>query len=232
MANSGPISNGSKAHYSVLAYRGVIDAMPVYRTIYLVDDDPAVCHSLSVFLETSGYSVRVFPSAEAFLEEAESMAEGIMLLDQRMTRMSGLELQAELTRRGTVFPTIFITGHGDVQMSVKALKGGAIDFLEKPFIDEDLLASISEAFARADDSKKHRDRIAAIRKCQASLTARELEVMHNVVAGMSNRNMAELLGVSDRTIEVHRSRVMTKMKAKSLPDLVRKYALCEEASLQ
>ena len=205
--------------------------MPVNRTIFLVDDDAAVCHALSVFLEASGYSVRTFPSAEAFLEEAEDVAEGVMLLDQRMTGMSGLELQAELARRGIDLPIIFITGHGDVQMSVKAVKAGAIDFLEKPFSDEDLLASIREAFSRADDSKKYRDLIAELRKSHASLTAREREVMQHVVAGMSNRNLAELLGVSDRTIEVHRSRVMKKMGAESLPDLVRKYAMCQKASL-
>ena len=209
----------------------MIDAMPVNKTIFLVDDDAAVRHALSVFLETCGYSVRTFLSAEAFLEEAEDAAEGVMLLDQRMTGMSGLELQAELATRGIDLPIIFITGHGDVQMSVKAVKAGAIDFLEKPFSDEDLIASIREAFSRADDSKKHRDLIAELRKCHASLTAREREVMQYVVAGMSNRNLAEQLNVSDRTIEVHRSRVMKKMGADSLPDLVRKYAMCQKASL-
>ena len=205
--------------------------MPVNKTIFLVDDDAAVCHALAVFLEASGYNVRTFLSAEAFLEEAEDAAEGVMLLDQRMTGMPGLELQAELARRGIDLPIIFITGHGDVQMSVKAVKAGAIDFLEKPFSDEDLIASIREAFSCVDDSKKSRDLIAELRKCHASLTAREREVMQYVVAGMSNRNLAEQLNVSDRTIEVHRSRVMKKMGAESLPDLVRKYAMCQKASL-
>jgi len=205
--------------------------MLVNRTIFLVDDDAAVRHALSVFLETCGYSVRTFLSAEVFLEEAEDAVEGVMLLDQRMTGMSGLELQAELARRGMDLPIIFITGHGDVQMSVKAIKAGAIDFLEKPFSDEDLIASIREAFSLADDSKQYRDLIAELRKCHASLTIREREVMRYVVAGMSNRNLAEQLSVSDRTIEVHRSRVMKKMGAESLPDLVRKYAMCQKASL-
>lgn len=205
--------------------------MPASRTIFLVDDNTAVCHALSVFLDAYGYSTRTFPSAEAFLAEADSATDGIMLLDQRMTGMTGMELQAELARRGFDLPIIFITGHGNVQMSVKALKAGAIDFLEKPFTQKDLLASVREAFTCADDSKKHRKKIAEIRKCHASLTNREREVMQHVVAGMSNRNLAEVLGVCDRTIEVHRSRVMTKMKAESLPDLVRKYALCQEAGL-
>jgi RNA polymerase sigma factor (sigma-70 family) len=201
--------------------------MPINRTIFLIDDDAAVRHALSVFLESSGYSVRSFHSAEAFLEETECSEKGVILLDQRMTGMSGLELQAELARRGIALPIIFITGHGDVQMSVKAIKAGAIDFLEKPLNNEDLLASIREAFARAEDSKKDHDLFAELRKCHASLTAREREVIQHVVAGMSNRNLAELLDVSDRTIEVHRSRGMKKMRAESVPDLVRKYAMCQ-----
>jgi RNA polymerase sigma factor (sigma-70 family) len=201
--------------------------MPASRTIFLVDDDPAVCHALSLFLEASGYCVRAYSSAEAFLKETESALEGVMLLDQRMTGMSGLELQAELTRHGADFPIIFITGHGDVRMSVKAVKAGAVDFLEKPFSNEDLLTSIREAFSLADARKKQHDMIAGLRKCHASLTAREREVMQHVVAGMSNRNLAERLGVSDRTIEVHRYRIMKKMGAESLPDLVRKYAMCQ-----
>jgi FixJ family two-component response regulator len=205
------------------------------RNVLLVDDDAAVCHALSVFLETSGYGVKTFPSAEAFLEDAAgSTVDGIMLLDQRMTGMSGLELQAELSKRGIDLPIIFITGHGDVgdvRMSVKAVKAGAINFLEKPFSNEDLLASIKEAFSHADNSRKHRGQVAALRKRQASLTSREREVVKHVVAGMSNRALGDLLGVCDRTIEVHRSRVMKKMGAESLPDLVRKYAMCQKGRL-
>jgi len=201
--------------------------MRVNKNIFLVDDDAAVCHALSVFLESSGYSVRSFFSAETFLEETEGAAEGVILLDQSMTGgMSGLELQAELARRGIALPIIFITGHGDVQMSVKAIKAGAIDFLEKPFNNEDLLAGIREAFAHADDSKKDRDLFAECRQCLSSLTPREREVMQHVVDGMSNRRVAELLGVSDRTIEVHRSRAMEKMGVESITDLVRKCAVC------
>jgi len=205
--------------------------MPVNRTIFLVDDDAAVCHALSVFLEVSGYGVKTFLSAEAFLEATGRTVEGIMLLDQRMTGMTGLELQAKLARRGIDLPIIFITGHGDVRMSVKAVKAGAIDFLEKPFSNEDLLASIKEAFTRARASRKHRGQFAALRKNYAGLTAREREVLQHVVAGLSNREMAEMLGLSDRTIEIHRSRTMKKMGAESLPDLVRKYAMCQEAGL-
>jgi len=203
--------------------------MPVKRRIFLVDDDLAVCHALSVFLEASGYLVRTFNSAEAFINGTADAADGILLLDQRMTGMSGLELQAELGRRCIHLPIIFISGHGDVQMSVKAVKAGAIDFLEKPFSNEDLLASIREAFLRFDEYKKHTDTVNSVRERYACLTQREREVMRYVVAGLSNRQMAERLGVSDRTVEVHRSRGMKKMAARSLPDLVRKYALCKDS---
>jgi FixJ family two-component response regulator len=198
------------------------------RTVFLVDDDAAVCHALSMFLETSGFSVRTFSSAEAFLEYADVTMDGVMLLDQRMTGMTGLELQAELAKRGIVLPIIFITGHGDVQMSVKAIKGGALDFLEKPFSNQELLNSVREAFSLADASRKQRNQMTALRYSFDSLTTREREVLEHVIAGQSNRHMADLLGVSDRTIEVHRSRVMKKMGADSLPDLVRKYAMLKK----
>jgi len=142
-----------------------------------------------------------------------------------------LELQAELGKRGIELPIIFITGHGDVRMSVKAVRAGAINFLEKPFSNEDLLASIKEAFSHADASRKYRSQVAALRKRHASLTSREREVIQHVVAGMSNRALGDLLGVCDRTIEVHRARVMKKMGAESLPDLVRKYAMFQKGSL-
>ena len=202
--------------------------MRTSRTVFLIDDDDAVCHALTVFLEAAGYRVRSFSSAEAFLEAADSKLEGVMVLDQRMTGMSGLELQTELNRRGAAPSIIFISGHGDVQMSVKAIKAGATNFLEKPFNNDELLTSIREAFSQADKSKKQRDLTSEIRKCHASLTDREKEVLQHVVTGMSNRHLADLLGVSDRTVEVHRSRGMKKMGAESLPDLVRKYALCQK----
>ena len=205
--------------------------MRANRTVFLIDDDDAVCHALSVFLEASGYRVRSFSSAEAFLEAADSTLEGVMVLDQRMTGMSGLELQTELNRRGAAPSIIFISGHGDVQMSVKAIKAGATNFLEKPFNNDELLTSIREAFSQAGKGKKQRDLTSEIRKCHASLTDREKEVLQHVVAGMSNRHLAELLGVSDRTVEVHRSRGMKKMGPESLPDLVQKYDMCLKAGL-
>ena len=192
-----------------------------------MDDDAAASCAISAFLGTSGYSVKSFPSAEAFLEVAEDAMEGIMLLDLRMTGMSGIELQSELPKRGFELPIIFITGYGDVQTSVKAIKAGAIDFIEKPVSNDDLLASIREAFSRVNDRKKHTE----LRKCHASLTEREWEVLKHVVAGKSNRYIAELLRLSNRTIEVHRARIMKKMEAESIPDLVQKYDICQKAGL-
>ena len=201
------------------------------RHVFLVDDDMAVCHALSVFLESCGYCVSTYSSAESFLAEAAGAREGVMLLDQRMTGMSGLELQHELGRRHIDLPIIFITGHGDVQMSVKAVKAGALDFLEKPFSNEALLKSVEEAFLQFDSLQTHRDSVAEMSRRYACLTEREREVMKYIVAGLSNRQLAKRLGVSDRTIEVHRSRGMKKMGADSLPDLVRKYALCRDGDL-
>ena len=205
--------------------------MRVNKTIILVDDDEAIRCALSSFVRMSGYSVKSFPSAESFLEEVDGAVEGVMLLDQRMTGMSGLELQAALPRRGIDLPIIFMTGHGDVQMSVRAMKAGAIDFLEKPFSHETMLASIKEASLRLDKSKKQRNLTTVLKKCYASLSEREREVMKHVVAGLSNRQLGERLGISERTIEIHRSKIMKKMEADSLPDLVRKYEACQKAGL-
>lgn len=202
--------------------------MQITKQVYLVDDDAAVCHALSVFLERVGYHVRVFDCAENFLAVADETLQGVMLLDQRMTGMTGLELQQELGKRGVVLPIIFITGHGDVRMSVKAMKAGAVNFLEKPFSNEELVTVLREAFARVDENIKRHDDVVELKSRVDSLTEREQEVMACVVAGMSNREMADQMGVSDRTVEVHRARVMKKMGAESLPDLVRKHALCQQ----
>jgi two-component system response regulator FixJ len=202
--------------------------MTAQRQIYLVDDDAAVCHALSLFLRNSGFRVDTFSCAEDFLKAVNDAMSGVMLLDQRMTGMTGLELQAALGTRGNDLPIIFITGHGDVRMSVNAIKAGAVNFLEKPFSNEELLGMLVEAFVCLDETRDLHNKVDELRRCHASLTEREREVMQYVVAGMSNRALADQLGVSDRTIEVHRARGMKKMGAESLPDLVRKYALCQQ----
>ena len=200
--------------------------MTAQKQIYLVDDDAAVCHALSLFLRNSGFRVDIFSCAEDFLKAVNDAMAGVILLDQRMTGMTGLQLQAALGKRGNELPIIFITGHGDVRMSVNAIKAGAVNFLEKPFSNEELLVMLGEAFACLDETRDLHKQVDELRRCRASLTEREREVMRYVVAGMSNRALADRLGVSDRTIEVHRARGMKKMGAQSLPDLVRKYALC------
>jgi len=190
-------------------------------SIFLVDDDDAVRHALKLYLERENISVHDFSSAEALLETIDDKDGSLLVLDIRMKNMSGLELQTELKRREIDLPVIFITGHGDVQSSVLAMKEGAADFIEKPFENEILLDSIQRAFIESSKQNEQKALKAALKARFESLTPREQEVMGYVVDGVSNKQMATLLGVSDRTIEVHRSRVMTKMSATSLPKLVR-----------
>ncbi len=200
--------------------------MDVKWPIFLVDDDAAVRDALCLYLEGSGFMVKTFASAEAFLDEIDDLGRGVLVLDQRMTGMSGLELQSELKARGVDLPTIFITGHGDVPMSVRAMKEGATDFLEKPFRNSDLLASIEQILSH--DAEKMEDYLhkARIREKYNNLTPREKEVMEHIVRGLPNKSVAQLLGVSMRTVEAHRGRVMEKMDARSLPDLVRMSDFC------
>jgi two-component system response regulator FixJ len=197
------------------------------NSVYLIDDDAAVRHALRVFLESAGFLVRTYASALDFLRECDKIAGGVLLLDQRMPGMSGMELQARLDQLEIFMPIIFITGHGDIQMSVAAMKAGAMDFLEKPFDNNELLKRIREALKKSADKRREwKEQFDTEQRC-ATLTVRELEVMRYIVQGKSNRAIAELLGVSNRTIEVHRARVMTKMGADSLPDLVRMAAICK-----
>jgi two-component system response regulator FixJ len=201
--------------------------MARHKKVYLVDDDDAVRHALGVFLESAGFEVSVYASAAAFLEESYSANDGVLLLDQRMPGMSGMELQARLGQLGVYLPVIFITGHGDVQMSVAAMKAGAMDFLEKPFDNSELLQRIREALNKGESKRREWEQQSEAEQRCASLTARELEVMRYIVQGDSNRAIAEQLGLSNRTVEVHRARVMAKMAADSLPDLVRMAAMCK-----
>ena len=194
--------------------------------IYLVDDDAAVRDALCLYLEGTGFVVRAFESAEAFLDDIDALDRGVLVLDQRMTGMSGLELQSQLNARAQEMPIIFITGHGDVPMTVRAMKAGAVDFLEKPFRNSDLLQSIDQALAQDAAKMERYVHKARVREKCNSLTPREREVMAHIVEGLSNKNIAQLLGVSVRTVEAHRGRVMEKMEARSLPELVRMADFC------
>lgn len=189
--------------------------------VYVVDDDQAMRESLRWLIESDGMRVRTFDSADAFLKACRPDWSGCLLLDVRMPGMSGLDLQAYLTRRAICLPVIVITGHGDVAMAVRAMKAGALDFIEKPFNDEALLGSIRNALENDDRARVRRAERTEILARMKDLTPREHEVMDRVTEGLSNREIASAMNVSVKTVEVHRARVMDKMHADSLADLVR-----------
>lgn len=192
-------------------------------TVFLVDDDASVRRALMRLLKAAGYAVQTFASARDFLE-SESVREeraACLVLDVRMPGFTGLDLQRELQAANAVLPIIFITGHGDISMGVKAIKDGAIDFLPKPVNDKDLLKAIEQALARASHDRAERRELDDIRTRVESLTAREREVMTLVVRGLLNKQIAFQLGTVEKTVKVHRARVMEKMKVQSLAELVR-----------
>jgi FixJ family two-component response regulator len=195
--------------------------MTTDATVFIVDDDQAMRTSLQWLIEATGLSVQTYASADVFLASYYPGRAGCLLLDVRMPGMSGLELQSYLAREGYRLPVILITGHGDVAMAVKAMKAGAMDFIEKPFHDEDLLRSIHHALEFDQKHRATRSAKADIAMRLAELTPREHEVMAMVTEGKSNREIAATLGVSAKTVEAHRARVMEKMRAESLAELVR-----------
>ncbi len=190
-------------------------------TVFIVDDDPSMRDSLRWLIESVGLNVEPFANADAFLEEFSGDAPGCLVLDVRMPGTSGMELLDMLKGRGVKLPIIMISGHGDVPMAVQALKRGAIDFLEKPFRDQELLEQISRAIEVDEERRSRAASVAGIRGRLEKLTPREREVMELVVDGYANKQVAAKLGLSEKTIEVHRSRVMSKMRAKTLPCLVK-----------
>ena len=190
-------------------------------TIFVVDDDEGVRNSIRFLLKSVGLATRTLSSASEFLENYKPRQPGCLVLDVRMPGMSGLELQQQLNLRGAIIPVIFITGHGDVPMAVEAMQAGAFDFLQKPFRDQDLIDRIQRALEKDRANRAVLDERAAIRQRLESLTPREREVLDMVASGKPNKIMASDLGVSQRTIEIHRARVMEKMAATSLAQLVR-----------
>jgi two-component system response regulator FixJ len=189
--------------------------------VHVVDDEEAVRNSLGFLLTSSGFAVRTHESATAFLELAPSIRNGCLITDLRMPDMSGIELLHRLREADALLPVIVITGHGDVQMAVEAMKHGALDFIEKPFSDHVLIDSIRRAVDQAAAQISNDTAGEATRERVASLTERELQVLRGVVAGMPNKTIAFDLGLSPRTVEVYRAGLMGKMQAKSLPELVR-----------
>ena len=190
-------------------------------TVFVVDDDQAMRNSLKWLIESVGVAVESFSSADEFLAQYQPGRAGCLVLDVRMPGMSGLELQEHFARNDIHIPIIIITGHGDVPMAVRAMKAGAIDFIDKPFNDELLLESIRNALAIDQQQREFQSRRAEIAARLAHLTPREHEVMKMVTEGRSNKEIAMDLGVSAKTVEAHRARVMEKMEAGSLAELVR-----------
>lgn len=195
--------------------------MPEYRTVYVIDDDEPVRDSVALLLEARGLAVQGFASAPEFLDAAASLAPGCVITDMRMPVMDGLELLHRLRERNLHLPVIVMTAHGEVSLAVQALKAGATDFIEKPFAGEVLIAAVLSALQMVDRMHQRDADIAGIEGRIASLTAREREVMDQLVAGNQNKIIAHNLGMSPRTVEVHRARVMEKMQARSLSALVR-----------
>jgi two-component system response regulator TtrR len=191
------------------------------QTIYVVDDDEAMRDSMTWLLEGEGYEVACFDSAESFLNTRHDDMRGCLILDVRMPQMSGLELHEKLESLGSSLPVIFVTGHGDVPMAVSALQRGACDFIEKPFHNEDLLSRIVRALELDSQLSARRQRNGAISHRLDQLTQREREVMKLVVAGKLNKQIADELDISMKTVEAHRARVMEKMGVRTLAELVK-----------
>jgi FixJ family two-component response regulator len=189
--------------------------------VYVVDDDPSVGKALERLMRSAGHDVRTFTSALDFVRCRNLEAPACLILDVSMPDFNGLELQQYLVDQGSSLPIVFITGHGTVPISVKAMKAGAVDFLQKPFSDIDLLSAISHAIETDRRAKKKREQLKQLRERTEMLTPREREVFQLVVTGMLNKQIASQLGTAEKTVKVHRARIMTKMGAQSLADLVR-----------
>lgn len=191
------------------------------RTVFLVDDDEAIRHSASFMLRHAGFLVKTYPDGMSFLDEISDSQNGCILLDVRMPGMDGLAVQSALNHRGINMPVIILTGHGDVPVAVEAMKGGAIEFLEKPYEKQALVGAIENAFTllenQSADDKRTKDAKAKL----TSLTPREMEVLECLVAGMTNKGVAQALSISPRTVEIHRAHMMEKLQAESLSNALR-----------
>lgn len=190
-------------------------------TVFVVDDDPSVRSSLKFLISTVGLQVETFDSAEAALQKLTPDAPACLVLDVRLRGLSGLDLQSELAARNCQVPIVFITGHGDIPMTVRAMKAGAVEFLTKPFRDQDLLDAVHVALERNRARREQEKEITELQRRFGSLTSREREVISMVVAGKLNKQIADQLGTAENTVKVHRSRAMEKMHAQSVADVVR-----------
>jgi FixJ family two-component response regulator len=188
--------------------------------IHVVDDDASFRAAVARLLQASGFQVMLYESGERLLESLPGAASGCILLDLRMSGLSGLDLQDRLAQLGYPLPIVFLTGHGDFPASVRAIKAGAEDFLSKPVSREPLLAAVERALARDEQAREHRERLAGLRALVATLTPRESEVFALVVRGKVNKQIAHELGTSERTIKAHRHSIMLKLRIRSLAELV------------
>jgi len=198
-----------------------MSTMQTESTIYVIDDDEAVRQSLEFLLKTAGMTVRGFESAKAFLDVLPEVKSGVVITDVRMPEITGIDLLRRVKETNADLPVIVITGHGEISLAVEAMKIGAIDFLEKPFDDDHLLAAVRSALNQDADAAKRRAELSDIHDKLAALSNRERQVLEGLVAGNANKNIAFDLGISPRTVEIYRANVMTKMAANSLSDLVR-----------
>jgi two-component system, LuxR family, response regulator FixJ len=190
-------------------------------TIYVVDDDDGMRRALTLLLSTVGFNTQSYAKPSEFLANLKPEEPGCLVLDIRMPEMSGLELQQQLNRSGCMLPVIFITGHGDVPMAVQAMKAGAFEFIQKPFRDQDLLDQINHALRHDAESRQNLARRTEVQRRIETLTPRERQVMDLVVEGGANKVIAIDLGLSERTVEIHRAKVMEKMGARSVAHLVK-----------
>ncbi|MCM3903354.1 MAG: response regulator transcription factor [Pyrinomonadaceae bacterium] len=191
------------------------------QVVFVIDDDPSMRAAIRELIEAVGISCQTFGSGQELLNATLPDVPSCLVLDVRLPGLSGLNLQRELTARSIHIPIIFITGHGDIPMSVQAMKAGAVEFLTKPFRDQDLLDAIEQATERDRVARREQTELRELRERSEALTPRELEVMRLVVAGLLNKQIAAELSISEKTVNVHRSQVMQKMRADSLAELVR-----------
>ena len=191
------------------------------KLIHIVDDEDSIRRSVSFMLKTSGYQVETWNSGQAFLKEVKHAEHGCILLDVRMPEIDGLEVQRALAERGVTMPVVIMTGHGDISIAIRAMKAGAVDFLEKPFEKSALIAAIEESFQRIANATDASARAADAETILGVLTARERDVLEGLAKGLPNKTIAYDLGISPRTVEVHRANVMTKLDVRSLSDALR-----------
>lgn len=195
--------------------------MTTAAIVFIVDDDPSVRKALGRLLRSFGFQVEVFSAAQKFLEHKLPDAPGCLVLDVRLPGLDGLELQRSLSEANVTLPIVFITGHGDIPMTVRAMKAGAVDFLPKPFEDQDLLNAVRQAIAKDVQARQEQADVTVLQQRVDALTPREREVLELVVSGMLNKQVGHQLGITEKTIKVHRAQVMHKMQAGSLAELVR-----------